>query len=265
MGNKDLETVSKQDALKEYDVKQYETPAGYTSDIAVFTIDSKQARSQEQELKLMLIRRALLNGEGKPNIEGGKWALPGGFIQPNESAYEGAVRELSEETTINNVHVKHFGVYDTSGRDPRGWIISNAHYAIVPMKYIELRKAADDAMEVEIFNMEEVFRLQLAFDHEVIIRDALHQVQEDMMQTTLAKDFLPNEFTLSELWHVVVSVAGERAIESYPNFHRKAKNLSFIEEVKDDCGEVKRQKRFAKQPTKLYRFTNEHVKKSIYK
>ncbi|WP_042345179.1 NUDIX hydrolase [Bacillus massiliigorillae] len=265
MSNKDVETVSAQDALKEYDVKKYETPAGYTSDIAVFTIVPKNAHSQEQVLKLMLIKRALVNGEGKPNIEGGKWALPGGFIQPDESAYEGAVRELLEETTISGVHVKHFGVYDAPGRDPRGWIISNAHYALVPMNYIELRKAADDAMEVEVFDMEEIFQLPLAFDHEVIIRDALRQVQEDMMQTTLAKEFLPKEFTLSELWHLVVSVAGEKAIESYPNFHRKAKSLSFIEEVKDVYGEVKRQKRFAKQPTKLYRFTNDYVKKSIYK
>ncbi|MGM9925406.1 MAG: NUDIX domain-containing protein [Bacillus sp. (in: firmicutes)] len=264
MNNKE-EMITEQDALKDYNVRDYETPAGYTSDIAVFTLVPKNDQTQAQVLKVMLIKRTFTNAEGKPNIEGGKWALPGGFIQPHETAYEGALRELMEETTISGVHIKHFGVYDAKGRDPRGWIISNAHYAIVPSSYVEQRQANDDAIEVEMFDLEEVLQLPLAFDHRNIIQDALRQVRKDMVQTTLAKDFLPVEFTLSELWHVVVGVAGEEAIESYPNFHRKAKSLSFIEEVKDRHGVVKKAKRFAKQPTKLYRFTNKQVRKSIYK
>lgn len=265
MSEQDKRLVTAEEALQEYNVNKYITPDGYTSDIAIFTISPKEKNSQEQVLKLLLIKRALVNSEGKPNIEGGKWALPGGFVQPNETAYQGALRELQEETSISNVTVKHFGVYDAPDRDQRGWIISNAHYAIVPFSYVEDRKAADDASDVDVFDIKDVFQLPLAFDHELIIRDAMKHIQEDMMQTNLAKSFLPHEFTLSELWHVVVSVAGEAAIESYPNFHRKAKNLPFIELVKDEVGQVKREKRFAKQPTKLYQFRNEYVRKSIYK
>ena len=100
---------------------------------------------------------------GNPNIEGGKWALPGGFIQPNETAYEAAVRELEEETGVNGLKMKHFGVYDKMGRDKRGWIISNAHYAIVPEALLEKRRAADDASEVELFDMEEILKIRSCF------------------------------------------------------------------------------------------------------
>ena len=129
-----------EEILKHYDANKYRTPDGYTSDIAVFTIISEEVgthKPPKKRLKLMLIKRADQDREGNPNIEGGKWALPGGFIQPNETAYEAAGRELEEETGVNELKMKHFGVYDKLGRDKRGWIISNAHYAIVPEALLE--------------------------------------------------------------------------------------------------------------------------------
>lgn len=131
--------MSNEEALKQYDIRKYKTPDGYTSDIAVFTIVAENKEEHKppiMSLKLMLIQRALLNAEGDTNIEAGKWALPGGFVQEDETALEAAKRELEEETGVENVLIKHFGVYDTPGRDPRGWIITNAHYAIVPMDYL---------------------------------------------------------------------------------------------------------------------------------
>ncbi len=56
------------------------TPDGYTSDIAVFTIDlhyPKEHKPPAPTLKILLIKRAEVNLEGEPNIEAGKWALPG--------------------------------------------------------------------------------------------------------------------------------------------------------------------------------------------
>lgn len=261
------EFVKKEDALKNYNVSDYKTPDGYTSDIAIFTISPKDDHSQEQVLKLLLIKRAMKNAEDEPNMEGGKWALPGGFIDAykKETAMMAAERELKEETGIDGIFLKHFGVYDEIDRDPRGWIISNAHYAVVNEKYLIHRKASDDAQEVELFSIDDVFSLPLAFDHERIIKDAYEMIKEDMIQTTVAKEFLPEEFTLSELWHVIVSVASHDAIETNANFHRKARNLKFIEEALDEDGNVKTAKRFSKKPTKLYRFNDVKVLKSIYR
>ncbi|USK60280.1 NUDIX domain-containing protein [Peribacillus asahii] len=262
------EFVRPEGALKEYKVSQYKTPDGYTSDNVIFTIVQDEEAVYGRTLKVMLIKRSLKNSEGQPNIEGGKWALPGGFIDSKETAYEAAQRELEEETGVTNIHVKHFGVYDKEGRDPRGWIITNSHYAVVPEYLLSMRKAGDDAAEVELFTIEEVFTLPLAFDHQKIIKDALTIIQLDMVQTTLAREFLPEEFTLSELRSVILSVAEDivdEVVKSEPFFWRKAPKLPFIELVYDKEGNPKTTQRNSKFKTKLYRFNDQKPVKSIYK
>ena len=211
----------------------------------------------------MLIKRANQNSEGQPNIEGGKWALPGGFIEPNETAYVAAMRELEEETGVNGLKVKHFGVYDKIGRDQRGWIISNAHYAIVPEALLEMRRAADDAAEVELFDMVEVSKVDLAFDHKKIIEDANWFIKKDMAITTLAKNFLPNEFVLSELQSVLLTVLDEPWIKLDSQFFRKAPSLPFIEKVMYN-GEPKKTNKWSKGNAQLYTFNEYEPFVSIY-
>ncbi|MGF7535369.1 NUDIX hydrolase [Bacillus mexicanus] len=249
-------------ALEEYDVKQFRTPDGYTSDIAVFTVvreDLGPYKPPKMNLKIMLIRRAERNAEGKMNIEAGKWALPGGFVQENESAYQAANRELLEETSIGGIHIKHFGVYDSPGRDPRGWIISNAHYAIVPELYLSQRKANDDAVDVQLFPVDEVLKIDLAFDHYDIIKDAIKIIKADLLQTTIAKSFLPKHFTFSELQAVLLTVTNDPAISSNQSFLRKIKTLPFIKAVPG----LKTQ-RTSKIPTQLYEFIDMDIIKPIY-
>lgn len=257
---------TEEEVLQHYDAKKYRTPDGYTSDIAVFSIVNEQHapnKPPKQVLKLMLIRRSKLDNEGNPNIEGGKWALPGGFINPNEEAYDAAKRELSEETGVEGIHIKHYGVYDKLGRDKRGWIISNAHYAIVPEYYLEKRKAADDAEDVALFTMEEVNELQLAFDHRQVIADAYACIEKDMLLTTVARNFLPEHFTLSELRSVLMTVTDSPKVSKYSTFRNRAERLPFIELVKID-GVCMTTTRNSKRPSNLYRFTDEEVQESIY-
>lgn len=255
---------TEEEHIKHYDSSKYRTPDGYTSDIAIFTIISDYVEPYKPpicNLKLMLIKRAERDAEGEPNIEGGKWALPGGFIAETEKGIEAAKRELEEETGVTGIHIKHFGVYDTPKRDPRGWIISNAHYAIVPEDYLDKRRAADDAAEVELFSIEEIKHLPLAFDHRDIIEDAIQAINRDMLQTTLAKNFLPKTFTLSELQQVLLTVTNDSSIVSDSAFYRKGPNLPFLEEV-----EGQTTNRTSKKPTQLYRFKEkEEVIASIYR
>ncbi|MNE31627.1 Bifunctional NMN adenylyltransferase/Nudix hydrolase [compost metagenome] len=254
--------MSNEQALQQYDVKKYRTPDGYTSDIAIFTILSTKAemfRPPVMDLQIMLIQRSMTDSEGRPNIEAGKWALPGGFVDPNETAFQSAIRELREETGVGHIHLQHFGVYDAPGRDPRGWIISNAHYAIVPEHKLASRQANDDASAVELFSVQDVLKLDLAFDHAGIIQDAIAVIQQKLLETTVAKEFLPEEFTYSELQAVLLTVTKETAIASDASFARKIKSLPFIREV-----ESKKTTRTSKKPTQLYRFIDTEVNNTIY-
>lgn len=254
--------MSNELALEQYDVKKYRTPDGYTSDIAIFTIISTHTeafRPPSMDLKIMLIQRSMTDSEGRPNMEAGKWALPGGFVDPNETAFQSAVRELREETGVDHIHLEHFGVYDKPGRDPRGWIISNAHYAIVPEHQLAGRQANDDASAVELFSVQDVLNLDLAFDHEGIIKDAISIIRHKLLSTTVAKEFLPEHFTYSELQAVLLTVTNDSAIASDASFARKIKSLPFIQEITGQ-----KTTRTSKKPTQLYKFVDAEVNNTIY-
>ncbi|GGE34026.1 ADP-ribose pyrophosphatase [Pullulanibacillus camelliae] len=254
-----------------HEKKIYKTPDGYTSDIAVFTIVSKKEEQKVREsahkvLKLLLIKRSENNAEGRQNAEGGKWALPGGFVDAihKETALMAAERELREETGVDGLFLKHFGVYDAFGRDERGWIISSAHYAIVPEHDLAHRQAGDDAAEVRLFTIEEVFQQSLAFDHEEMIRDALTAIERDMVQTTIAQNFLPEEFTLSELQSVLLTVTDSHKIKIDSIFFKRCAQLPFLEKVVAENGEMKKTKRNSYRPSQLYRFNQTNMTKSIW-
>lgn len=242
------------------------SPDGYTSDIAVFTITSEsngEYKPPIKTLKILLIKRSEYNHEGIPNIEAGKWALPGGFVQPTETAMIAAERKLYEETGIDGLKMKHFGMYDHPTRDKRGWIISNAHYVIASEKALEKRKVSKDASDIQLFSIEEALAFDLAFDHRNIIDDALWFIKKDMALTTLAQHFLPEEFVLSELQGVLLTVLDDPAISSDAAFFRKAPTLPFLEAVMED-GKPKKSNRYSKTPAQLYRFTDFQPMVSVY-
>ena len=99
----------------------------------------------------------------------GYWALPGGFIEMEESLEVSALRELEEETGVTNVPLTEVGVFGDPIRDPRGRVITIAYAAVVE-KPLNI-KAGSDASEASWFPSTELPRL--AFDHSQIIRKAL--------------------------------------------------------------------------------------------
>lgn len=245
-----------------HSTKKYRTPDGYTADIAIFTIVptiTKPYTPPIMDLQLLLIQRSITNSEGLPNVEAGKWALAGGFISEHETGEEAALRELKEEAGVSHIHLQHFMVADKPGRDPRGWIISNVYFAIVPHYLLHHMQAGDDAQDVKLFSVSELKTLELAFDHREIINKAIEVVKTKMLQTTLAQSFLPEYFTYSELQAVLATVTNDAAILSPQQFSRKIKQLPFIEAV---IGQTST--RTSKRKTQLYRFKDVPINYSIY-
>jgi len=209
---------------------QYPRPA-VTTDVAVFTI-------RGQRLQLLLVQRA---DEPYQN----RWALPGGFLDIDEDLEVCAKRELAEETGISGVYLEQLYTFGAPNRDPRGRVISVAYYALVPSDRLQL-KAASDAADVQWFALDQL--PPLAFDHQQIAALAQRRLAAKLDYSTIAFQFMPKTFTLSELQAVYEILINERLDKR--NFRKKILALKEIEEV----GELRRTGNH--RPARVYQLTN---------
>jgi len=137
---------------------EYPRPA-VTADCIVIT--------KEAEPKVLLIERG-----GEPFK--GCWALPGGFMNMDETTEQCAFRELEEETGLKIGEVHQIGAYSRVDRDPRGRTITVAYLAVVDAPIAV--KGQDDAAKAQWFPLSAL--PELAFDHEEIMRDAIKKYKE---------------------------------------------------------------------------------------
>lgn len=213
MTAEDFETTGTEEQfLAAYDANKY-APVSHTADLTIFTIINGV-------LSILLVKRG-----GHPFK--GCWALPGGFVNPDESAEEAAVRELKEETGLDvaKVHLEQLKTYSAPNRDPRTRVISTAYLALVPNA--ERPVAGDDAVEAHFFAVEDVLNpaegddvIELAFDHEQIIRDGLQRSRDKIEWAPLAPTFIGNTFTIADLRRVYETVWGVEKLHA-ANFRRK--------------------------------------------
>jgi 8-oxo-dGTP diphosphatase len=191
-------------------------PLGVATDLVILTV-------RDGRLQVLLIRRGIAPYQGR-------WALPGGFVRPDEDLETTARRELAEETGLSSdrIHLEQVATYGAPDRDPRGRVVSVAYLALVPD--LPAPTAGSDAASAHWINTTDVDAGQLAFDHQRILADAVERARAKLEYSPLATAFCPPEFTISELRGIYEAVWG---IPLDPrNFHRKVtKTTNFVEPV----------------------------------
>jgi len=138
---------------------EYPRPA-LTADIAVLRL--------EEVPEILLIKRK------DPPFEG-LWALPGGFMEMEESLEETARRELLEETGIKAGELIRFDTYDRPGRDPRGRTVTQV-FVMIWKPAMGTPTAGSDASGLKWFGLDQL--PGLAFDHREIISDVIQMIKE---------------------------------------------------------------------------------------
>jgi 8-oxo-dGTP diphosphatase len=187
-------------------------PFAVTVDLAVFTIRAGL-------LAVLLVQR-------RDHPYRGFWALPGGFVRASESAGDAALRELAEETGVTTFtgHLEQLRTYSDPDRDPRMRVVSVAHVALAP-GLPDPRPGGDAAAArwwpVEDLGLEDGSpdAPPLAFDHALILAEAVERVRSKLEYTTLAVSFVAEPFTLADLRRVYAAVWG--TAPDLGNFRRK--------------------------------------------
>lgn len=197
-------------------------------DTALFTI-------RDERLSLILTRRK------EPPFEG-VLALPGGFVHAQEDAdAEAAARRVIRgKIGFDAPYLEQLYTFSGAARDPRGWSVSVAYYALVPWALLENRsevqpRAADDLPS-------------LPFDHPQIVAKALERLRGKATYSSLPAFLLPGEFTLTDLHRIYQQTIGARLDKA--SFRHKILEQDIIEEIPN------RFRTGAHRPAQLYRLSS---------
>lgn len=203
---------------------EYEYPRpSVTVDCVLFGFDLERAT-----LDILLIQRK------DPPFKD-SWALPGGFVEVGkdetsrgESLEDAAKRELEEETGAKVDYLEQLHTFGTPNRDPRGRVISVAYFAMVKTKD-HVVAGNSDAKDARWFPITVAMEMNLAFDHNQILKMAVTRVQSKIRYAPIGFNLLPNKFTMAELQQLYEGLLLRELDRS--NFRRKMTSAGVLIQV----------------------------------
>jgi len=214
-------------------IPRYPHPS-LTVDVVVFSV-------LQDCLQVLLIKR------GKEPYRG-SWALPGGFVEMDESLDDAALRELQEESGLSYAYLEQLYTYGEPERDPRGRVVSVAYFALAPRDAAGLVHSGSDASHVCWYPVDGL--PSLAFDHGEILAYALRRLRYKLEYSAVGFELLPEAFTLSEIQRVYEIILGE--VLDKRNFRRRIQKAGIIEPIPE-------QRTGERRPAQLYRYREDAV------
>lgn len=201
----------------------------------ICTVDVVLLSLQDASLKVALLRR-----EYAPFADA--WALPGGYIHPEQDAdaREAALRVLREKAGIEGPYLEQLQTFSGAGRDPRGWSVSVAYYALVEARLVT------EADRPDLRLAEACGLTGLPFDHDRIVEAAVARLRSKSSYSTLPVHLCGEVFSLPQLQAVYEAVLGEPL--NKVSFRRKMDEFGILEPVAG-CLETGK----AHRPAQLYR------------
>jgi ADP-ribose pyrophosphatase YjhB (NUDIX family) len=209
---------------------------GYKHYIPHVSLDCAIFGYHEQQLKLLLIRHKAFDG----------WCLPGGYIKRTERLVEAANRNVRERTGIDNLFLQQFKTFGDPNRarqdqfDEKKWLeitgvrltkdswlidqtISIGFYAITDFSKTVLEK---DVMTEECawFDIDSIPKLE--FDHDEMVKDALHTMRVHLYHYPIGYNLLSDKFALTEIHVLYETLLGKKLDIS--NFTKKLIALGLL-------------------------------------
>lgn len=247
------------DWYNKQELPEYEKPS-LTVDIVLLCYNK-----EEDQLKILLINR-------KAHPYRASWALPGGFVNRNESTGESVLRETYEETgvAISKENIEQLHSFSRPDRDPRGWVVTVSYLAFIGEEPLN---AGDDAKEVRWFTLErqaeKLFLINseveiildlktglssgkdtLAFDHSEIILKAFNRIANKMEHDPQVLQVLGKDFTITEARKVFAKFSGVD--------YKKIDHSNFKKAMLDHFREIGERPVGIGRPSKIYELKSDH-------
>lgn len=217
---------------------------------ASFDLDAYPAPHLAVDLVLLTICDGMLKVMMMERSEApfaGQLVIPGGFVHPGETLDDTARRVLACKTMLSDVPVEQLYTFSDPTRDPRGWVVSAAYFALVPCERLlgamaqgqglRLVTVAAEAVSGELQStaggrpgvtlMHDGAAVEPGFDHRAIIAAAVRRLRGKLDYTMVAFGLLADEFTLFELQRVHEVILGHPLLK--PPFRKKMLERRFAD------------------------------------
>lgn len=230
----------------QYAVPYYEIPYDRFFQFGV-SVDCVVFGYHETKLKVLLIKRGAQPYKGD-------WALPGDLVYPNEDTNVAARRILNDLTGVSNLFMEQTRVYGQVDRHPAGRVITAGYYSLVNIDKYDPHASAW-AEGVYWIDVNEV--PNLAFDHTLILKDAIEILQYHVRHQPVGFELLPEKFALGDFQQLYEALLNQNFDKA--NFRKRILSLNILKELKEV------QKDVPHRPGRLYSFDKERYAQLLSK